>query len=218
MTTTQSRAWTLAGLAIALAGAPVLLIAQRLITGPIAGVPQILARESLLFVLAAVLLLIVVRGERLPLSSVGLKSHRLGQTALLTLGIFVALGVGVAVALLLLHVAGLPTPNVPGYKPPAVVLTLVMIRAGILEELFYRGFAIERLEWLTRNKWVAGIVPLLFFTAGHIKLGISGMVAAFVLGGILTLAYMWKRNLIANMGGHFLIDFVPNVLLPALGG
>jgi hypothetical protein len=29
---------------------------------------------------------------------------------------------------------------------------------------------------------------------------------------------MWKRNLIANMTGHFLIDFVPNVLLPALGG
>jgi membrane protease YdiL (CAAX protease family) len=218
MTATRSRAWTLAGLALALIAAPALIVVQRAITGPIAGVPQILARESMLFALAAVLLLIILRGERLPLSSVGINLDRPGRTALLALGIFVALGAGVAVALLLLHVVGLPTPNVPGYKPPPGVVTLVMIRAGIVEELFYRGYAIERLEWLTKNKWVAAIVPLLVFTAAHVKLGVSGMIAAFILGSILTAFYMWKRNLIANMTGHFLIDFVPNVLLPALGG
>lgn len=218
MTTTQSRAWTLAGLALALIGGPALLLAQKAIVGPIGTVTQILTRETMLFVLAAVLVLIILRGERLPLSSVGLKFDRPGRTALLALGIFVALGVGSAVALLLLHVTGLPMPNSHGFAPPPLVTTLVMIRAGIVEELFYRGYAIERLEWLTRNKWVAGILPLLIFTAAHFKLGVSGMIIAFILGAILTVFYMWKRDLIANMTGHFLIDFIPNVLLPALGG
>jgi len=218
MTATRSRAWTLAGLALALVAGPALLIAQKAVTGPIAGVPQILAREGMLFALAAVLVLIILRGERLPLSSVGFNLDRPGRTALLTLGIFLALCAGVAVALLLLHVTGLPMPDSKGFKPPPGVVTLVMIRAGIVEELFYRGFAIERLEWLTKNKWLAGIVPLLFFAAAHFNLGLSGMIIALVLGAVMTAFYMWKRDLIANMTGHFLIDFIPNVLLPALGG
>ena len=218
MTATRSQAWTLAGLALALVGASALLIAQRAITGPIAGVPQILAREGMLFALAAVLVLIIRRGERLPLSSIGFNLDRPRRTALLSLAVFLALCVGVAVALSLLHVAGLPMPDSKGFKPPPLVMTLVVIRAGMVEELFYRGFAIERLEWLTRNKWVAAILPLLFFTAAHYTGGVSGMLIALVLGGILTFFYMWKRDLIANMTGHFLIDFIPNVLLPALGG
>jgi len=37
-----------------------------------------------------------------------------------------------------------------------------------------------------------------------------------VLGGILTAFYLWRRDLVANMFGHFfLLDFVANVL-PAL--
>jgi hypothetical protein len=28
---------------------------------------------------------------------------------------------------------------------------------------------------------------------------------------------MWKRDLVAAMFAHFLVDFVPNVLLPLLG-
>jgi len=39
-----------------------------------------------------------------------------------------------------------------------------------------------------------------------------------VLGSIITGYYLWKRDLLAAMFAHFLVDFVPNVLLPALGG
>ena len=218
MMTSRSRAWTLAGLALALVGASALLAAQKAMTGPISSVPQVLVREAMLFGLAAILVLIILRGERLPLSSVGLSLARPRQTALLSLAIFVALGAGSAVALLLLYVAGLPMPDSHGFTPPPLVMTLVVFRAGIVEELFYRGFAIERLEWLTGKKWVAAAIPLLLFTAAHFKGGLSGMFVALVLGGILTFFYMWKRDLVANMTGHFLIDFIPNVLLPSLGG
>jgi membrane protease YdiL (CAAX protease family) len=44
------------------------------------------------------------------------------------------------------------------------------------------------------------------------------MLIALVLGGILTGFYLWKRNLVANIFAHFLIDFIPNVLLPLFAG
>lgn len=34
-----------------------------------------------------------------------------------------------------------------------------------------------------------------------------------VLGGVLSGLYLWKRNLWVNMSVHFLVDFIPNVLL-----
>ena len=43
------------------------------------------------------------------------------------------------------------------------------------------------------------------------------VVIALVLGGILTAFYLWRQDLVANMFGHFLVDFVSNVL-PAMFG
>ena len=36
--------------------------------------------------------------------------------------------------------------------------------------------------------------------------------------GMTARAVRMPNDLLANMAGHFLVDFVPNVLLPALGG
>jgi len=60
-------------------------------------------------------------------------------------------------------------------------------------------------------------VTLLAFGLFHFWLGAAGVVLALVLGAVFTAFYMWKRDLIAVMFAHFLVDFVPNVLLPLLG-
>ncbi|MFL6721049.1 MAG: CPBP family intramembrane glutamic endopeptidase [Sphingomonas sp.] len=206
--------WTYVGLAIALLAGPGLIAIQTAMGGPVSNVAETLVRELMLFALAGVLVLVILRGERLPLSSVGLRTDRFGKTLLLGLGISLALAATAVAALGLLHIVGLKSARFPGFRPPPVVLTLVIVRAGIVEELFYRGYAIERLQALTGSKWVAAIVPLLFFAAAHFKGGASGMLIALALGAALTFFYMWKRNLGANMIGHFMIDFVPNVLLP----
>jgi len=39
-----------------------------------------------------------------------------------------------------------------------------------------------------------------------------------VLGAALTAFYLWKRDLLAAIIAHFLVDFIPNVALPALSG
>ena len=38
------------------------------------------------------------------------------------------------------------------------------------------------------------------------------MVIALVLGAALTFFYLWQRDLVANMIGHFMVDFIANVL------
>ncbi len=43
------------------------------------------------------------------------------------------------------------------------------------------------------------------------------MLMWFTLGGILTLFYLWRRDLVANIIGHFLVDFTANVVPRLLG-
>ena len=38
------------------------------------------------------------------------------------------------------------------------------------------------------------------------------VVIALVLGIALTFFYLWRRDLVANMIGHFLVDFISNVI------
>jgi membrane protease YdiL (CAAX protease family) len=97
------------------------------------------------------------------------------------------------------------------------VTTLAVVRAGISEEVLYRGYAIERLQAITGSKWVAAGVSLVLFAGFHFRQGWAGMLLALVLGAVLTAFYLWKRDLLANMVGHFLVDFIPNVLLVGLG-
>jgi membrane protease YdiL (CAAX protease family) len=59
------------------------------------------------------------------------------------------------------------------------------------------------------------LVPLLIFGLAHWTGGAANILIALVLGGILTAFYQWRRDLLSNMFGHFLVDFAANVL-PAL--
>ena len=42
----------------------------------------------------------------------------------------------------------------------------------------------------------------------HYPGGLMNVVVAFTLGGILTLFYLWRRDLVANIIGHFLVDWM----------
>ena len=87
-----------------------------------------------------------------------------------------------------------------------------MFRAGVVEELFYRGYAIERLQAMGLNRYLAAAIPLIVFALGHWTGGAANIPIALALGGILAAFYLWRRDLIANMIGHFAVDFVANVL------
>src|SRR5438874_1095251 len=168
-------------------------------------------KETLLWVSAITLLFIIRRGERLPLTSIGLGTSRWWKSILWGLVIAVA---SAAAGGVLAALAGYGHgPGSAAFeKLPLWLITLIVLRAGVVEELFYRGYAIERLQAVgLKPAWAAGI-PLVIFALGHWTGGAANILIALVLGAILSAFYLWRRDLVANMIGHGTVDFVANVL------
>jgi len=157
------------------------------------------------------LVLIIRFGERLSLRSVGIGRSTIKSSLAWGSVITVVCVVLAVVIAALTHYTG-GQSGAAFAKLPLWLVTLIVLRAGVLEELFYRGYAIERLEALGLNRFWAGIIPLVIFGLGHWTGGWANVVIALALGAVLTLFYLWRRDLVANMIGHFLVDFVGNVL------
>jgi membrane protease YdiL (CAAX protease family) len=204
---------TWVGLLIALFG--ILVVRQGvLFFVPSMTVGATICRESLHWLCAIVVLLIIKRSERLPLTSVGIGTCPLWRSLLWGLLLAVVCGaVGLGIAILT-HFGGGKTGESLGRLPLWLVL-LIVIRAGVIEEFFYRGYTIERLQAIGLNKYAAAAVPLLVFSLGHWQGGWANVVIALALGGVLSASYLWRRDLVANIIGHFIVDFF-GVVLPRL--
>ena len=168
-------------------------------------------RESLNWVCAIALLLIIRFGERLPFRSVGIGRATV-KSSLAWGGVIAVVCAVLAFAMAALTHYNGGSSGAALAKLPLWLTTIIVLRAGVLEELFYRGYAIERLEALGLNRFWAGIIPLLIFGVAHRTGGWANIVIALVLGAVLTLFYLWRRDLVANMIGHFMVDFIANVL------
>ena len=97
-------------------------------------------------------------------------------------------------------------------KLPIWLVFVVVVRAGVVEEFFYRGNAINLLQKLGAGRTAAWSIPLVIFSAAHWTGGWPNILMSLVLGAVLTAFYQWRRDLVSNMFGHFLVDFVANVL------
>jgi len=168
-------------------------------------------KDSLIWVSAIVLLILVRRGERLPFTSIGLGTSAWWKSLLWGLVIAVACAI-VGGVLAALTGYGHGPGSAAFEKLPLWLITLIVLRAGVVEELFYRGYAIERLQTLGLNRYWAAAIPLIIFALGHWTGGAANILIALALGGILAAFYLWRRDLIANMIGHFAVDFAANVL------
>jgi membrane protease YdiL (CAAX protease family) len=168
-------------------------------------------REALFWVSAVGLVWIIRRGERLPFSSIGLGTSQWWKSIAWGLVIAVLCG-GSAVLLVKLTGYGQGPASKAFEKLPLWLITSIVFRAGILEELFYRGYAMERLQSLGFARWLSIGIPLAIFAVAHWTGGWANVLIALVLGGILAGFYLWRRDLVSNMFAHTLVDFVANVL------
>ncbi len=220
MSTKKTSVYTLLGLIIAFAAAP-LIITYFTWAYPGDLTDSLVAGKELLILLAAgALILLVLNGEKRGLSSVGLHHKHWGKSllwSLLLLGICIVAGLACLFVLNALGGSFGESEEASRYDSISLwTMTLVVVRAGVVEELFYRGYIMERLEELT-GSWVAYfLLPLLIFALLHFRQGIGGIAISFVLGGIFAFFYWKKRDLKATIIAHFLIDFIPNVLVPLL--
>lgn len=216
--TARARTWTWIGLAIALFGLPLIVFVYRLVVSDPGAGGAVAVRELLILALVAFLLWIVRSREGLPLSSIGIGPAGLWRSLAWGWACFVLVVAGLAACLGLFAVLGVHYGEGGSVSVSLWATALTVARAGVAEEVFYRGYAIERLEALTGKTWIAALISLIFFAAFHYRQGWPGVLIALVVGAILTGFYLWKRNLVANIIAHFTIDFIPNVLLPLIAG
>lgn len=169
-------------------------------------------RELVFWALTVVLVAYVLLVERRPISSIGLVTPNWKTVLFGALGALLMVGGMALIYLVLFPALGL-SPNEPGTALikalPFWFRVLIIVRAAVFEEIYFRGFMIERLTEIVRSRWCAAAISLAVFTLAH--LGYWGwahlMIAAF--GGIvLTGLYLWRRDLAANMIAHLLTDAV----------
>ena len=92
---------------------------------------------------------------------------------------------------------------------PFWLRVLIVVRAAVFEEIFFRGFMIERLAEIFRSRSGAAAVSFSIFTFLHLGYwGWAHLLIAGFGGIILTALYLWRRDLTANMIAHFLTDAV----------
>jgi len=78
------------------------------------------------------------------------------------------------------------------------------LTGGAVEETLYRGYAIERLASLTGRLWMGATISAVIFGLAHIPTWGVGFAlgAALPFGIVMTMFYVWKRDLLANMIAH----------------
>jgi membrane protease YdiL (CAAX protease family) len=176
-----------------------------------ASTAHLLAVEAVYWVLVVATLLHVRCLERRPLGSVGLQ--RPGwRTATRAVAIAIVTIVGLAgIVLVLFPALGLDeTGQIERLRQaPTWWLLISVVRAGVMEELAFRGYALERLRESIGSTWLAALATWAVFTLAHIgSWSWAHLWIAGYGGAVLTLAYVWRRDLLANMLAHALVDAV----------
>lgn len=208
----SSKTYTWLGLLLSYSAIPLTRLVFNTIYGESLDDAPFILREMINLGAVALLLWIVVRKEGLPLSSIGIGGKTWIETLLWSLIIFALTLGAIFLALLLVRAMGLPFGESTAFdKLSAFSITLVCIRAGVAEEVFARGYQLERWNALFQNKWTASALSLIPFALLHYTQGWAGIIISFAAGAALTCTYWWKRNLPANMIAHFAIDFMANI-------
>jgi uncharacterized protein len=207
--------WTWVGLVNSL----VSLLVLRQVFHPGAATPgtaMVVVREVCMFGCAGVLFLTVRRGERRSLGSVGVGTAPVWKSIVWGL-VMAAASVLPAVLIAKSTGYGHGAGSQTFAKLPVWVVLLVVVRAGVVEELFYRGYAMTRLREMGLGRVISFGVPLVMFAAAHWSGGWVNVAMAMAVGAVFAGFFAWRRDLVANMFGHFAVDFVANVLPRLMG-
>jgi membrane protease YdiL (CAAX protease family) len=103
-------------------------------------------------------------------------------------------------------------------QTPIWFRVFTVTRAALVEETAFRGYGFERTHELTGSKFLAAVTTWLLFTMAHLasSWGWGQVIIAAFAGLVLTLLYVWRRNLWANIIAHWLTDGAAFILLPLI--
>lgn len=170
-----------------------------------------IGREIVWIAFAILMLLWITRVERLKLSSVGLirpDRKTFGWGLLATILLIVTVMLSFAVIAPMLGLRQNATATAALVEVPLWLFILTPLVAGFSEELIYRGYAVERLEFLTGRPWLAGLIAGTAFLLTHWSWGGAQMIIVAFATVILTGLYMWRRDLSCCIFAHTAADLI----------
>ncbi len=93
----------------------------------------------------------------------------------------------------------------------------LFLTGTILEEIFYRGYLIERLTDLLGRRWLAGFVSWIAFTLAHLKFfGIGPTIDISILSAALVLLYLKERSIWPCIVAHGTNNLLSYLVFPML--
>lgn len=195
---------TVGNLALALLGLPLFVVLLGVTSLPV----QTTTTIGVYWALALIILGIAVTGEKVQLTDLGFR-----RPAPIDIGyLFVT-----AVVILLIYAGtrpliealGLPVSGGTGAVGGGAGIGVALVHAvtvGIVEEILYRGYPIERLLAYTESPLVAGGLTWLVFTAAHaVNWPVGSLLQTALVAALLTVVYLRRRTLVPVVGAHILV-------------
>jgi len=106
-------------------------------------------------------------------------------------------------------------PMIKEYTP--LILFSLFLTGTFLEEVFYRGYLIERLTSLTGRRWLGAIVSWLAFTFVHLKFfGLGPTLDVGILSAGLVILYLKERSIWPCIIVHGINDAFGFLIFPLL--
>jgi membrane protease YdiL (CAAX protease family) len=171
-----------------------------------------IAREGVYWALTVLLIAYILMVEQRSLSSIGLSWPTWKTLVVGIVGAVVMVAGMAAIYMVTFPALALPMTEATASaikSTPTWFRLILVLRAAVFEEIFYRGFVIERLAELTRLRWLAALISLTAFTQAHLSAwGWAHLMIAGFGGLVLTALYLLRRDLASNMVAHFLTDAV----------
>lgn len=183
------------------------------------GLGRLVGNEVLWWVAVVIILLYVAFAERRPFASIGFR-----KPTILDLVLAVIAGILMVAGIVFIYSSVFPALHLKMnaatmrslLETPFWYRLMLVTRAAVAEEVLFRGYPIERICELTASRWLAALVTWAAFTYAHLSSwGAAQLIVAGYGGVILTVLYLWRRNLWANMLAHWVADGA-GFLLPSV--
>jgi membrane protease YdiL (CAAX protease family) len=167
-----------------------------------------LATIAVFWTFAAAVVGVALFGEGVSLDDIGFRRPGLVDIAYLVVTTVVVLGVFVGTRPLI-ESLGLPVRSGAGAMGAGAGIGVAIAQAvttGVVEEILFRGYPIERLLDYTESPLIAGGATWLVFTAAHaLHWPLGSLLQTALVAAVLTVVYLRRRTLVPVVGAHVLV-------------
>jgi membrane protease YdiL (CAAX protease family) len=158
-----------------------------------------------------------IEGNKLRSIGFGKFKRRYLWVGILTYLVLIIIWTGSGFALKAIELEGLRSlqPMIKEYS--FLILFSLFLTGTFLEEIFYRGYLIERLTSLTGKSWLAGLISWIAFTFVHLKFfGLGPTLDVGVLSAGLVILYLKERSIWPCIIVHGINDAFGFLIFPLL--